>query len=315
SDRMPRLSFRDWKYLDAHLIWIYEGDPQMGSKSRVSNDFYTVWYLDEGGVTVTVAGESVSAGRGDWLFLAPGVSEREFKPGSRILSIYFEARWITGQLLFDFSTPILLGPERTQEWSPWTRSMIETVQRDHPQAYNHLPREKTDFESYARLQGDFQRWFGRLWGIARQCGVSEFLPQQNDPRALAIKMRLDAQGLQIPFRLTSLAGELHLSPAQVNRIFAGTFGTTPKRYFERRRLAVVEAALCSTTQPIKEIAFGAGFRHQSEFSAWFRKHTGAAPSEYRLRPPGHRKESLADARPCEGARPVRSLVSGASLEG
>jgi AraC-like DNA-binding protein len=32
---------------------------------------------------------------------------------------------------------------------------------------------------------------------------------------------------------------------------------------------------------MKEISYCTGFRHQSEFTAWFKKYTGLPPSEFR----------------------------------
>ncbi len=92
---------------------------------------------------------------------------------------------------------------------------------------------------------------------------------------------MDALSVQQAFRLQDLAAAFGLSPTQVNRLFCADFGATPKRYFERRRLQYAQAALATSQRAMKEISYSVGFRHQSEFTAWIKKHTGRSPSAFR----------------------------------
>tara|TARA_S200002703_G_scaffold87148_1_gene75025 strand:- start:244 stop:732 length:489 start_codon:yes stop_codon:yes gene_type:complete len=159
--------------------------------------------------------------------------------------------------------------------------MLQRVQQKHPSALNRLPSEVTDYETYAELQWRFQGWLAKLWDAVRLQREEYFMPQGEDKRAMEMRLRLDAQPLQRPFRLSELSQEFGLSPSQLNRIFFAAFGTTPKRYFDQRRLSFVKANLSTSDQQIKEIGFGAGFRYQSEFSSWFKKQTGRTPGEFR----------------------------------
>ncbi|MBC2603818.1 AraC family transcriptional regulator [Puniceicoccus vermicola] len=283
SKSLPPLPFREWKFLDAQLIWVYEGVPQVANQRSVSNRYFTAWGLLQGEVVLAAGGEEVRISAGDWVLLPPGTSERQFSEDARILSIHFEARWITDQALFELRVPIRFSRSETRGWRELMQPMLATIRKHHPHAYNRLQWEEMDFERYVDLQGNFQRWLARLWGEMQRRGELFFLPQNDDPRSMEIKMRVDAKPLHLPFRLENLAEEFGLSAAQVNRIFFSAFRTTPKQYFERRRLAQVKGALLSSSQQVKEIAFGAGFRHQSEFSSWFKKQTGSSPSEFRKR--------------------------------
>jgi AraC-like DNA-binding protein len=280
-DDLPQLYFHEWKYLDASLIWIYEGTPQTEGKVWASNTHFTAWFFLRGRVEVEVAGEKAHAHQGQWLFLPPGVSRREFSPGARILSLHFDANWITGQALFKFKHALILESDLTPSWESLCRPMLKVVRRYFPDAYNQLPVTSAHFGQYAAIQGDFQRWLGCIWKPLQEQGACLYLPQHNDSRALDMKRWMDALSVQNAFRLQDLAEAFVLSPTQVNRLFCAEFGITPKRYFEQKRLAYAQAALVASIKPMKEISYSTGFRHQSEFTAWFKKHTGLPPSEFR----------------------------------
>jgi AraC-like DNA-binding protein len=278
---VPHLTFREWKFLDTHLIWIYEGKPRDSGQNWASNSYYTAWYLLDGSVEVQVGGQRAEAVKGQWLFLPPGASRRSFSEDARILSLNFDACWITGQLLFSFKLAIVFDESDTRNWQKLCWPMLQTVRRYFPEAYNQLALADTGFEQYAAIQGDFQRWLGRIWAPMQSQGASVHLPQHRDARALDMKRWIDALSVQHAFRLQDLAGAFGLSPVQVNRLFCADFGITPKRYFERRRLNYAQAALASSSQPMKEISYRTGFRHQSEFSTWFKQHKGRSPSAFR----------------------------------
>jgi len=278
---LPKLNFRDWKYLDAHLVWIYEGRPQNAGKFVANNTNYTAWYLIEGEVRGAMQGNAFTAKAGDWVLLPAGYSERHFSPDARILSIQFDASWITGQGLFGFKHALLLGTDEAGQWFKASRPMLRRVRRHYPDVYNQLPDAVADYEMYSKIQRDFQDWLWRVWAVLRARGVADYTPKHQDSRALDMKRWMDAQSVQQPFRLPELAAAFGLSPGQVNRIFCADFEMTPKRYFEQRRLSVAKGVLHTSSQALKELSYSIGFKHQAEFTAWFKKHTGLSPSRYR----------------------------------
>jgi AraC-like DNA-binding protein len=278
---LPEISFQEWKYLDAHLIWIYEGAPRAAGKNIGESQHVTAWYLLAGQVEVFTGGEGTVAKKGDWVFLPPGKSLRHFSEDARILSLHFNVHWVTGQQLFNFKNILVMDSKLTCGWLNLCRPMLQLVRQSYPDAYNQLPAAGATFEQYTMLQGNFLHWLGAVLMALQKFGVDVYLPQTCDSRVLGMMRWIDALPIQAPFRMSNMVEAIGLSSAQINRLFCAEFGMTPKRSFERRRLKFADAALLSSSQAVKEISYQLGFRHQSEFTAWFKKHTGKSPSEFR----------------------------------
>ena len=91
--------------------------------------------------------------------------------------------------------------------------------------------------------------------------------------------RAFAQPLDIP----SLARVAHVSQAHFSRQFRATFGETPHRYLQRRRVERAMELLRETGRPVTEICFDVGFNSLGTFSRTFRAIVGESPSSYRAR--------------------------------
>ncbi len=91
--------------------------------------------------------------------------------------------------------------------------------------------------------------------------------------------RAFAQPLDIP----ALARVSHVSAAHFSRQFRATFGETPHRYLQRRRVERAMELLRETGRPVTEICFDVGFRSLGTFSRTFRDVVGESPSAYRSR--------------------------------
>lgn len=88
-----------------------------------------------------------------------------------------------------------------------------------------------------------------------------------------------AEALDVP----SLARIAHVSEAHFIRAFKTTFGETPHRYLQRRRIERAMALLRDTATPVTEVAFAVGFASHGTFSRTFREIVGVSPSDYRRR--------------------------------
>src|SRR5579884_446004 len=75
----------------------------------------------------------------------------------------------------------------------------------------------------------------------------------------------------------------HVSPAHFSRQFRATFGETPHRYLQRRRVERAGELLRATEHSVTDICFDVGFGSLGTFSRTFRALTGESPSEYRAR--------------------------------
>jgi AraC-like DNA-binding protein len=91
--------------------------------------------------------------------------------------------------------------------------------------------------------------------------------------------RAFAQRLNVP----ALARVAHVSPAHFSRQFRATFGETPHRYLQRRRVERAMELLRETTMPITEVCFEVGFSSVGTFGRTFRQIVREPPSAYRAR--------------------------------
>jgi transcriptional regulator GlxA family with amidase domain len=82
-----------------------------------------------------------------------------------------------------------------------------------------------------------------------------------------------------------LARSVALSRAHFIRSFRATFGETPHRYLQRRRIERAMALLRETDRPVTEVALDVGFASLGTFSRTFREIVGESPRAYRDRAP------------------------------
>ena len=121
----------------------------------------------------------------------------------------------------------------------------------------------------------------------------------------------------VPLDVPALARIAHVSPAHFSRTFRRTFGETPHRYLQRRRIERAMALLRTTGLPVVDVAVAVGFGSHGTFSRTFRDVVGDSPNAYRhgaavrgvpvcfqkdwLRPIGARSSSFGEAPAAAGA--------------
>ena len=86
-----------------------------------------------------------------------------------------------------------------------------------------------------------------------------------------------------PLNVPELARLVHVSEAHFIRTFRATFGETPYRYLQRRRVERAMFLLRQTDRSVTEICLDVGFTSLGMFSRTFRDIVGESPSEYRAR--------------------------------
>ena len=91
--------------------------------------------------------------------------------------------------------------------------------------------------------------------------------------------RAYTEALDIP----SLARIAHVSPAHFIRTFRATFGETPHRYLQRRRVERAMFLLRETELSVTDVCMRVGFSSLGTFSRTFRDILGESPSAYRKR--------------------------------
>ena len=86
-----------------------------------------------------------------------------------------------------------------------------------------------------------------------------------------------------PLDVRRLARIAQVSEAHFIRTFRATFGETPHRYLQRRRVERAMFLLRERDQSVTDICFEVGFLSLGTFSRTFREIVGETPTGYRLR--------------------------------
>jgi AraC-like DNA-binding protein len=86
-----------------------------------------------------------------------------------------------------------------------------------------------------------------------------------------------------PLDIRTLAAVAHASEAHFIRTFRATFGETPYRYLQRRRVERAMYLLRETDRSVTDICLEVGFTSLGTFSRTFRRIVGASPTTYRRR--------------------------------
>jgi transcriptional regulator GlxA family with amidase domain len=125
----------------------------------------------------------------------------------------------------------------------------------------------------------FHRAAGKGPGAWWDGGVSRAAEETNR-RMLRARDAMDrdyAKLLDVP----ALARIAHVSPAHFSRTFRTTFGETPHRYLQRRRVERAMFLLRETDRSVTDICFEVGFGSPGTFSRTFRAIVGRPPRTYR----------------------------------
>ncbi len=107
------------------------------------------------------------------------------------------------------------------------------------------------------------------------------------------------RGYAEPLDVPALARLAHVSEAHFIRTFKATFGETPHRYLQRRRVERAMTLLRSSDRSVTDICMDVGFASLGTFSRVFTEIVGEPPSVYRRRGP------LAPVPSCFGMRWLR----------
>jgi AraC-like DNA-binding protein len=84
-----------------------------------------------------------------------------------------------------------------------------------------------------------------------------------------------------PLDIPTLARIAIVSEAHFIRVFRDTFGETPHRYLQRRRVERAMFLLRETDRSVTEICFDVGFGSLGSFSRTFAAIVGESPTAYR----------------------------------
>lgn len=104
--------------------------------------------------------------------------------------------------------------------------------------------------------------------------------EESNRRLLRARDAMDRTYAQ-PLDIATLAGIAMTSEAHFSRTFRDTFGETPHRYLQRRRVERAMYLLRRTERDVTEICLDVGFSSLGTFSRTFRDIVGATPTDFR----------------------------------
>ena len=106
--------------------------------------------------------------------------------------------------------------------------------------------------------------------------------EQSNRRLLRARDAMDRHYAE-PLDIPALARIAHVSEAHFIRTFRATFGETPHRYLQRRRVERAMFLLGQTDRSVTDICLEVGFTSLGTFSRTFREIVGESPSAFRRR--------------------------------
>lgn len=83
--------------------------------------------------------------------------------------------------------------------------------------------------------------------------------------------------------LSELAAAVHLSPAQLSRVFTNAYGTSPLSYLTQLRVQELARLLRHTNASVESLMHRVGWNSRGHAARHFSRHTGLTPIKYRRR--------------------------------
>lgn len=287
ADTAPRLlRFRDWSCVRHGLVWAYDDAVLRKARQGVyTNPDFSCWLVRRGQVTLTTGRQTVVARAGQWAFVACPTRRQNFSEDARILSIHFHFSWPGGEPVIAQPRNVVFSAADHPRLDRAARPIARLVTRHFPGAGAFLSDSLCTLPVYLRAQSLLPLWLDAY--LETQAALGNF-PRRlglDDDRMLHAFAELDRQPLDEKFSEKRFVAASGLGRSQLNALFVRSAGTTPRRYFEKRRLEAAQRLLSGTRASVKEIALDLGFRHVAHFSAWFSRLTGASPTQTRASSP------------------------------
>jgi AraC-like DNA-binding protein len=288
--RVNRLSaslpFHEWASLRTELIWIYDREvrAQYQSGKISSMPGHRAWLIRRGTVSIATASATRTAGAGTWIMLPDRAMEQNFSRNAQILSIHFLCQWPSGENIltnkegFSFKATTYPALERT------AKRMERRLRRLFPEEGNReqiYTLQASDYETFLNLQGLFNSWLRMWFRVHMANGATLTRLKAGDSRPFKAARCLDQAPISGGFPATRLQRETGLGLMRLNQLFFAEFGMTSRKYWDARRMEFARQCLETSQMSVKELSYHLGFRSDSHFVVWFRRHLGTRPGEYR----------------------------------
>lgn len=228
---------------------------------------------------------------GDVILLRPGVWHGYEK--CELLDLYnccFSSELLHRELAWTREDPLLsyllwTGPHSAQRRGVLTTA-LERSELDeclgHLDALNRLRLMPTELHR-GDIIGRLSLFLGLLARAVARGRDDAASPTGPTHPAVVQAMRMLEADPARRWTLPELAGELHLAPGYLVRIFKSATGLPPMAYLARFRIETAATLLLHTDEPITKIGHTVGWPDQNYFARRFRAHYGLSASTYRKR--------------------------------
>ncbi len=288
SRKEPISEYPDWNGFQTRLLWAYDGD--MGGGRYFENrktDHFSAWLVRPGSwIQATLDdGKVFRASPGEWLILPARPRTQEGSDSCHLLSVSFMAMWGEGTPLFDEGLPVRIASSSYPGLEKAGRKLVRIFATDWAVSRS-ANRPFTvplcwPYDRYFRFQSALAQWMKALCDVLTDCGVMPMTPGHLDHRIAGVAHRLRDWHGRRPPDFSALAAGMGLSRRTLERLFAQHLGSTPYRFYDEAMLDRSKAMLSEPDSRIKSVAYSVGFHSLSQFSHWFKRHTGQSPRAYR----------------------------------
>lgn len=289
----PNLPLREWACIHAQLDWIYDHEVPAAYRDRLidkGREGYSAWFLRQGHVHVeTTSGHILEAGPGQWMFVPTEHLHQRFSQDARILSLHFLCQWPSGENILSETGGLVVDGSNFPLLEHKAVQLERMVRRHVPGAERHYASRFLDFDKFLAFHTLFLRWLRQWFQVQKSRGAGLSRLAAGDDRLLRAVRCLNTSPLSSPLPQALLEKLSGLSATHLNRLFVTEYGLTIRKSWDNRRLAFARTCLETSRMPVKEVAYNLGFKSDSHFMMWFKKHTGKRPKEYRQNqhPPNH----------------------------
>lgn len=168
---------------------------------------------------------------------------------------------------------------------PFMQNMLESYLPKNQYCFPNCNLQPYFYEIKRQVQihkKDYPRLVERLSVILYEMilFMNRIATQREIPLPEKIRTAIDAQ-IEGKLSLEAICTEFHYSKNHIISLFRSTYGITPYRYFETKKIDVAKLYLCNTNFTIEEITQHLSYADRYYFSNCFKKHTGFSPADYR----------------------------------
>ena len=273
-----------WRTLRCEWLWVYRGPvPQAEVWSAEIPVPAGVFFVERGEVRIRTEGREVIVPRGQAFFSSPQLRCHWFAPGTRLLSVAFRCQWPDGTSLFRNA---LNFAAQAPELRKATLRLFASIYggRKEVTYLEAIADSPCTSQQWAAREAAFTAWFAVWTDALKSMGVQP--KPQTQTRRRVDQLVSWLHSLPLDQVSPTLPPGFPIGSRRAEQLLQQQFGMGLRAFMEQRRLDVARERILADHAPLKEIAFALGFRHASHFTAWFRRHTGVSPSDYRASAPG-----------------------------